>query len=83
MPPAENALFGMNVDHTTETPTAHLQPLAGPGIPRIRPGACEKYGPGAAMAWGPLARKIPPDSNPKLAVVTSGEVSLGGAKRAR
>ena len=80
MPPAENALFGMNVAHTTETPTAHLQPLAGPGIPRIRPGACEKYGPGAAMAWGPLARRIPLDPDPKLAVVTSQGVLLCGTK---
>ena len=70
MPPAERTLFGMNMAHTTEPPTAHLQPLAGPGIPCIRPGACEKYDPGAVMAWGPLARKITLDPDPKLAVMT-------------
>ena len=42
----------------------------------------KKYGPGAAMAWGPLACTIPLDPDPKLAVVTSREVSLCGAKRA-
>ena len=56
----------------------HLFPL--PAIACAASALRKKYGPGAAMAWGPLACMTPLDPDPKLAVVTSQGVLLCGAK---